>query len=118
MCCKFNQDHYKKIATHSQPNFFFSEKYLLSEHSEGVSIGGISSATIIPTLPPTMVPTAGPQCHSAPGRPSVSNDVNSVKFGATSFTYNTTEPSYLGFVLTNKQKNFFKSRWELLSCLV
>lgn len=84
---------------------------LLSEQSEGISVGGITAATIIPTLPPTMATTAPPQCRTAPGRPRQSDDVNSAKFGATSYDYNTTTPSYLGFTMTEKQKGFFKSRY-------
>ena len=90
--------------------FAYRDINLLSGRSEGVSIGGITSAIVIPTSPPTIIPTAGPQCQSAPGRPRHSSDVNSVRFGAMSYDYNTTVPSFLGFTLTDRQKDFFKSR--------
>ena len=92
---------------------YHREVNLLSVNSEGVSIAGIISETIIPTSPPTVAPTAGPQCNPTPNRPEHSDDVNSVRFGAASYDYDTTVPSYLGFTLTNQQKDFFKSRYTI-----
>lgn len=85
---------------------------LLSGKSEGVSFGGVSppvTPPIVTTAAPSTTPTPGPQCQTGRERPVLSNDIGSLRFGGSSFNYNATSPSYIGFNLNEKQRDFFKS---------